>query len=162
MDFSKFRTPDWLVIGGGLLFLIAGFIDWFTVDDGAGGWNAFDYTLTGLIPWILIVGAAVLTFLRAGGVVKEGGAPWTLIVLGATGLGALLVIIRLIIGSAADDQGGPSDVDLDRAGGLWIAALAAIIATAGAFMAFQASGGNVRDLGDMDKMKSAFKNDRTT
>lgn len=159
MDFSKFKTPDWLVIGGGLLFLIGGFLDWFTVD-GEGGWNAFDYTLTGLVPWILIVGAAVLTFLRASGTLKDGGAPWNLIILAATGLGALLVLVRLIIGSDADDQGGPSNVDLDRAGGLWICAIAAVVAVAGAFLAFQASGGNVRDLTDMDKMKGAFKNDR--
>ena len=29
MDFSRFKTPDWLVIGGGLAVLVAGFIDWF-------------------------------------------------------------------------------------------------------------------------------------
>ena len=34
---------------------------------------------------------------------------------------------------------------------------ARIAAAAGAFLGFQASGGNVRDLTDMDKMKSAFK-----
>jgi len=157
MDFSKFKTPDWLVIGGGLVFLIAGFLDWFTVD-GAGGWGAFDYTFTGLIPWILIVGAAVVTFLLAGGILKAGGAPWTLIVLGATGLGTLLVLLRLIMGSDLGDQGGgPSNIDLDRASGLWIAVIGALVATAGAFLSFQASGGNVRDLTDMDKMKSAFK-----
>ena len=156
MDFTKFKTPDWLVIGGGLVFLIAGFLDWFTVD-GEGGWGAFDYTLTGLIPWILIVGAAVVTFLLAGGVLKAGGAPWTLIVLGATGLGTLLVLLRLIMGSDAGDQGGPSNIDLDRAAGLWIAVIGGLVATAGAFLAYQAGGGNVRDFTDMDKMKSAFK-----
>jgi len=158
MDFSKFKTPDWLVIGGGVVFLIAGFLDWFTVDGGP-GWGAFDYTFTGLIPWILIVGSAVITFLLAGGIMKAGGPPWTLIVLGATGLGALLVLLRLLIGSDAGDQGGPSNIDLDRAAGLWIAVIAAIVSVAGAFMAFQAGGGNVRDLTDMDKMKSAFKGD---
>ena len=101
MDFSKFKTPDWLVIGGGLVVLIAGFLDWFKLSDTDVGANAFDYTLTGLIPWILIVGAAVLTFLLAGGIIKAGGAPWTLIILGATALGALLIIIRVLIG--ADD-----------------------------------------------------------
>ncbi len=155
MDFSKFKTPHWLVIGGGLVVLIAGFLDWFELDEapGAAGANAFDYTLTGLIPWMLIVGAAVITFLLAGGIMKAGGAPWTLIVLGATGLGALLIIIRVLIG--ADDV--PDGLDVNRAIGLWLSAIGALVATAGAFLSFQASGGNVRDLTDMDKMKSAFK-----
>ncbi len=159
MDFSKFRTPDWLVIGGGLVFLIAGFIDWF--DTGPVSSTAFEFTFTGLIPWILLVGAAVLTFLRAGGILKDGGAPWTLIILGATGLGALLVLIRMIIGADASDLvSGAPDESLDRAGGLWIAVIGALVAAAGAFLSFQAGGGNVRDLTDMDKMKGAFRGDR--
>ncbi len=29
MDFSKFKTPDWLKVGGAAVFLIAGlFLDW--------------------------------------------------------------------------------------------------------------------------------------
>ncbi len=153
MDFSKFKTPDWLVIGGGLVFLIGGFLDWFKLKGTDIGANAFDYTLTGLIPWILIVGAGVLTFLLVGGMIKAGTAPWTLIILGATALGTLLVIIRVLIG--ADDV--PDGLDVDRAIGLWLCALAGIAATAGAFLSFQASGGNVRDLTDMEKLKSAFK-----
>jgi quinol-cytochrome oxidoreductase complex cytochrome b subunit len=167
MDFSKFKTPDWLVIGGGLLFLIGGFLDWFQVPGELGGQsagNAFDFILTGLIPWVLIVGAAVITFLLASGRLNTGGPPWGLVILGATAIGALLVLIRLIIGADASElfSGVPSDADpaLDRAGGLWICAIAAIVAAAGAFMSFQASGGNMRDLTDMEKMKSAFKNDR--
>lgn len=153
MDFSKFKTPDWLVIGGGLAVLIGGFLDWFTVDGFDGSANAFDYTLTGLIPWILLVGAGVVAFLLAGGVMKAGGVPWTLVILGATALGALLIIIRLLIG--ADDV--PDEIDVSRGIGLWLSALGAIAAAAGAFLGFQAAGGNVRDLTDMEKMKSAFK-----
>jgi hypothetical protein len=148
MDFSKFKTPDWLVIGGGLAVLIGGFLKWFTVDGFSGGPNAFDYTLTGLIPWVLVVGAAVITFLLATGVIAKGGTPWPLIILGATALGALLIIIRVLIGE---------DDPFDRGAGLWISALGGIVAAAGAFLGFQASGGNVRDLTDMEKMKSAFK-----
>jgi len=159
MDFSKFKTPDWLVIGGGLVFLIGGFLDWFQFE-GLSGPNAFDFTLTGLVPWILVVGAAVVTVLIAGGQLKTGNTPWSLIILGATGLGAVLVLLRLIIGSSVGS--GSSEVDLDRAGGLWICAIAAVVSAAGAFLAYQATGGNVRDLTDMDKMKGAFKIGRTT
>jgi hypothetical protein len=176
MDFSRLKTPDWLVIGGGLAVLIFGFIDWFKVGltgeerdalEAAGlstdapGANGFDFVLTGLIPWILIVGAAVVMFLLATGMMKAGSAPWTMIILGATALGALLIILRLLIGADASDvfSNVPSDQDrsLDRSAGLWLSALGAIAAAAGGFLGFQAAGGNVRDLTDIDKMKAAFK-----
>jgi hypothetical protein len=159
MDFSKFKTPDWLVIGGGLAVLIGGLLDWFSLEGYSGG-NAFDFFFTGTVPWILIVGAAVITFLRAGGVIKPGGVPWTLILLGATALGALLLLLRLIMGADLSDfgsLGGAPDISLDRAFGLYLTVLGGIAAAAGAFLGFQASGGNVRDLTDIEKMKSAFK-----
>ena len=34
MDFSKFKTPDWLKVGGALGFLIFGFMSWVKVDYG--------------------------------------------------------------------------------------------------------------------------------
>ena len=49
------------------------------------------------------------------------------------------------------------DFSLDRAFGLWFTVLGGIAAAAGAFLGFQASGGNVRDLTDLEKMKAAFK-----
>ena len=159
MDFSRFKTPDWLVIGGGLVVLIGGLLDWFSLEGYSGG-NAFDFFFTGTVPWILIVGAAVITFLLVGGLIKAGGVPWTLIVLGATALGALLLLIRLIIGADLSDFGdlqGAPDISLDRAFGLWLTVLGGVVAAVGAFLRFQASGGNVRDLTDIDKMKSAFK-----
>ena len=161
MDFSKFKTADWLVVGGGLAVLIGGFLDWFSVDGGGSFGNAFDFTLTGLIPWILIVAAAVVTFLLAAGVMNAGGTPWTVLVLGATALGALLLLVRLIIGADASDfvsiPEGQEDFSLDRAFGLWFTVLGGIAAAAGAFIGFQASGGNVRDLTDLEKMKATFK-----
>lgn len=160
MNFSKFKTGDWLVIGGGLVVLIFGFLDWFTLEGATGSANAFDFTLTGLIPWLLLVGAAVVAFLLAGGVVKSGNTPWTLILLAATALGALLILIRLLIGSDLGDHvdlGGTGDVGLDRAFGLWLSALGAIAAAAGSFLKFQEGGGNVRDFTDINKMRDAFK-----
>lgn len=160
MDLSRFKMPDWLVIGGGLAVLIFGFLDWFQANDISAA-NAFDFTLTGLIPWLLIVAAAVITFLRAARILKDGSAPWTLIVLGLAALGALLILLRLIIGADASDvttvPDGAQDFSLDRAGGLWLSAIGAVVAAAGAFLSFQAAGGNARDLTDIDKMRSAFK-----
>ena len=86
MDFSKFRTADWLVIVGGAMMFVAGFLDWF--DAGPVSPNAFDFTFTGLIPWLLLTAAAVIAFLLAGDVIKAGVAPWPLVLLVLTVLGA--------------------------------------------------------------------------
>ncbi len=61
MDFSKFKTSDWLKAGGALGFLIFGFFSWVKIDFGAdlgfavddSGGNVFDFFFTGIVPWIL-------------------------------------------------------------------------------------------------------------
>ena len=72
MDFSKFKTPDWLKVGGALGFLIFGFMSWVKVDWGGemglgsnSGGSVFDFFFTGTIPWILIMASAIVTVLLA-------------------------------------------------------------------------------------------------
>ena len=158
MDFSRFKTSDWLMVAGGLGFLIFGtFFDWIDVSiDGLGsgsGANAFDFFFTGAVPWILIVGVGVIAFLLAGGVIKPGGAPWPLILLAAAALGTLLVLIRLIFPGLGEDTDG---LDIGRGVGLILSTISAAVALAGAFMNFTASGGTLSDLTDMDKMRGSF------
>jgi hypothetical protein len=155
VDFSKFKTSDWLVVGGGAGMLIFGlFLDWAKVG-GASGNNAFDYFFTGGIAWLLIVGAAVVTFLLVAGVMKAGSLPWPLIILGATGLGALLMLLRLILGGGEEGAGGFT-VDLDRAAGMYLSFIAAIVAAVGGVMRFKESGGDLSDLKDINKIKESF------
>ena len=62
---------DWLVVAGGALVLVFGLFHWFSweIDNagvrGEGKSNAFDYFVTGFVPWLLVVGAAVVTLLLA-------------------------------------------------------------------------------------------------
>src|SRR5919106_2297705 len=142
MDFGKFKTADWLVIVGGAMVFVAGFLDWF--DAGPLSPNAFDFTFTGLIPWLLLVAAAVLAFLVAGEVITSGATPWPVVLLGLTALGAVLVLVRLVIGADLGDVvdlAGMPDQSLSRAGGLWVAAIGACIAAAGGVMKVQSSAG---------------------
>lgn len=152
MDLSKFKTSDWLMIGGGLGFLIFGtFFDWAKISFlgiSASGGNAFDFFLRGTVPWILFVAVGVLAFLLAGGVIKKGDLPWPLILLAAAALGLILNLFIVIA--------GPGD-GLDRAIGLWLSFLSAVVATVGAFMGFQESGGNLADLKDPNKLKASFR-----
>jgi len=155
VDLSKFRTSDWLIIAGGAAMLIFGLaLDWATYHSVSGN-NAFDYFFTGGIAWILLVAAAVVTFLLAGGLMKRGTLPWPLIVLGATALATLLMLIRLILGGGSEGAGGFS-VDLDRGAGMYVAFICSVVALAGAVLGFKESGGELSDLTDMNKLKSAF------
>ncbi len=151
MDFSKFKTSDWLMIGGGAAMLILGFaLDWTSVDTGlgsAGGDGPFDYFITGGIAWLLVVAVGVLALLLVMDKLPST-QPWPLIFLGATALATLLMLLRLILGARFDFA--------DRGIGMYGAFVWSAVALVGAFLNFQASGGNIKDLTDMDKLKSSF------
>ncbi len=166
MDFSKFKTSDWLKIGGAAVFLIFGFMDWVTIDykgfEGLGGGstsggNVFDFFWTGTLPWILVLATAVITFRLATGSMKEGGQPWGLIMLGATALAALLLLIRVVFNplegkDAVEAFGG----EVGRGIGMILSAVGGFLAFAGALKGFTEGGGSLSDLKDMNKMKSQF------
>ena len=151
MDASNFKTPDWLMIGGGAAMLILGFaLDWTTVDTGFGsasGDGPFDYFITGGIAWILIVAVGALAV--ADGLGKlPATQPWPIILLGMAAVGTLLMALCLLLGARFDFA--------DRGIGMYGAFVWAAIALAGAYMNFTSKGGNVKDLTDMDKLKSSF------
>lgn len=150
VDFSKFKTSDWLIVGGGALAVIAGvFLDWITASGFGGGANAFDFTLTGALPWLLLVASAVIAALLVMETIDAKSQPWPLILLGATGLAALLLLIRVVFNPGVPDG-------WSRGLGMILTAVAGFIAVAGAVMGFQASGGNLNDLKDINKIKASF------
>lgn len=157
MDISKFKTHDWLVIGGAAAVLVFTFMKWWKVDipfgGGSYGTTGFDHFFTGIVPWLLIVAAGVLTFLAAAGIFTlPDSIPKPLVFLAATALGTVLILLNLLIG-----PGIPSGVD--RGIGLFLSLLGGIVATAGAAMSFTASGGDFKDLTDPNKLKAAFDSD---
>ena len=161
MDLSKFKTSDWLKVGGAAVFLVFGFFDWVTVEYagfGAGsGGNVFDFFWTGTIPWILVLGTGILTFLMAAGMMNKGNLPWSLIFLAATGLAALLLLIRVIFNplegkDAVEAIGG----SVGRGFGMYLSVIGGLAACAGAVMGFQEEGGSMSDLTDMNKIKGQF------
>jgi hypothetical protein len=163
VDLSKFKKSDWLKIGGAVGFLIFGFLDWVTVElaggvDLGGGGNVFDFFWTGTLPWILIIATGVLTFLLAAGMMKPGSLPWPLIMLAATGLAALLLVIRIVFnpidGSDVIESAGGS---VGRGIGMILSVISGLVAFAGAFIGFKESGGELGDLKDMNKLKGAFQ-----
>jgi hypothetical protein len=155
MDLSKFKTSDWLVVGGGGAMLIVGlFFNWASYA-GSSGNHAFDYFFTGGIAWLLVVAAGVIAFLLATGTIKPSAMQWPTILLLATGLGTLLMLIRLILGGGSVGNSVVS-VDLDRGVGMYLGFIACAVAAVGAFMGFTASGGKLNDLKDVNKLKASF------
>jgi hypothetical protein len=163
VDLSKFKTSDWMKVGGAVGFLIFGFLDWTTVEGPGGvdlgsGNHVFHYFFTGTIPWLLIIGTGVITFLLAAGIMKPGSLPWPLIMVAATGLAALLLLIRLIFnpndGSEFIEAAGGS---VGRGIGLILSVVSGLVVVAGAFIGFKESGGELSDLKDMNKLKGAFQ-----
>ena len=157
MDFSKFRTSDWLIIGGGIGIFIFGFFSWVTVSGFGSGGNVFDFFFTGTIPWILLIAAAVVTFLLIQGTLKQDQLPWPIVILAATALASLLLLLRLIFNPIeGKDLIEAAGGDVGRGIGMFLSVVSGLVATAGAFLNFQASGGNIKDLTDVDKLKSSF------
>lgn len=152
MDFSKFKTSDWLIVAGGIgMFIFGTFFDWIKVSFAgfsASAGNAFDFFFTGTVPWILLIGAAVITVLLVLDVIKAGSLPWSLILLAATVLAALLLLIRVLFNPGVDGA--------DRAIGMWLSLISGIVAAVGGVLGYQASGGDLKDLTDMNKLKGAF------
>jgi hypothetical protein len=159
MDISNFKTSDWLKVGGGALFFIAGFLAWWKVDLGTFGSasaNAFDYFWTGTISWLIFTAIAVLTFLAAAGIFRlPENIPAPLVFLGGAALGTVLVIIRFF-------NDGTGVGGLDRGIGLFLALVGAIVALAGSYLAFTESGGNLGELGKSLQSKTAGASSEST
>ena len=150
MDISKFKTHDWLVIGGGIGMIIFGlFFDWWKIAGFGSGANAFDFFFTGTLPWLLLIAAAVVTVLLAMEKLDAKSLPWPLVIALATIVAAVLLLIRFLFNPGAPDG-------VDRGIGLILSFIAGLVSAAGGVMGFMASGGNIADFADMNKMKSAF------
>jgi len=147
VDLSKFKTSDWLMVGGGAAFLIAGFLPWlqFSAFGFSTNVNAFDLFFTATVPWIIFVAIGVLTFLSVAGIFKlPESVPVPTVFFLAGALGVLLVIIRFFYTQ-----------DLDRGIGLFLGLVAGIVATVGAYQQFTASGGNLGELGKNIQSKAS-------
>lgn len=144
MDFSKLSTGDKVIGGSGIALFLFSWLPWFKLDLGPfggtytqSGWHFF---VTGIIPVLLglVMVAWIVTTKLADVDLPELPVPQALLLLAMGGLAAVLVILRLLVGG--DDNG--SDV-LNRTFWLFLAVLSAIGLAAGAFLNFQADGGQL-------------------
>jgi hypothetical protein len=141
VDLTKLTTSEKLIAGSGILFLIAMFLPWYGIDTGFGsvdnsGW---DYFLGAILPLILIVvmvAQILVSKFSPNTNLPDPPVPWSQVHLFAGVVAAILVILRLLIGS--DDVGGVDvGVDLDRKIGLFLGVIAGIGAAVGGFLKSQ-------------------------
>ncbi|MEO5724394.1 MAG: hypothetical protein ABIQ39_11270 [Ilumatobacteraceae bacterium] len=150
MDLSKFKTSDWLKVGGAVVFLVAYFLDWTSSPFSSINLSGSDFLFRGTLPWLLVLAVGVITFLLAAQIIKSTSVPWQLIFLAATALATLLVLIYLIHPSYSGVTG------IGRGVGAFLALIGSAAALAGSFMGFTEGGGSLNDLKDMNKIKSQF------
>ena len=135
MDLNKLTTADKVIAGSGIVLFIAYFLPWFEAD-------AFGFTATAsgsdvgflwsTLPMLLgLIAAGIVIATKLFDVkLPDLPAPLGQILLGIGALAAVLVVLKLIIGE------DPSEI-IDRAYGLFIAALAAIGLAVGGYLKMQ-------------------------
>lgn len=158
MDFNKLSTGDKVLAGSGIALLIFSFLPWYTakakgglgVGSASSSNNGWDYFLTGIVPVLLalvLVGYVVVTKLLDGTKLPDMPVGWPIVVLGVAGLAALLVILRLIVGSGEDVPSYAKDlVDISRGFGLFLSVVASLGLAGGAFLKFQEDGGDFSNI----------------
>jgi hypothetical protein len=142
VDLSKLTTADKAIAGGGIAYLIFMFLPWYGIDIPFGGSvdnSGWDYFLGGILPLILIavmVAHVLITAFAPDTKLPDLPVPWSQVHLIAGVAAAVLVVLRLLIGS--DDVGGVDvGVDLDRKVGLFLALVAAIAVAVGGYLKSQ-------------------------
>lgn len=153
MDFSKFKPADWLKVGGAAGFIVFGiFLHWAKIEFmgvSETGNNVFDYPVRGIISLLLVLLVGVITLLGHQGK-SVGKVQWPIVNVLASAVATVLMLLLVIMGP--DDSG----FDLTPAIGLYLSLIATIASLAGSVMAFQAGGGNLNDLKDINKLKDSF------
>jgi hypothetical protein len=135
---DNLTTSDKLILGGGIVYLIAMFMPWWGIDTPIGTFSnsGWDYFLGGWIPLIIIAVLAAhvaITRFSPDTKIPDLPIPWSQGYLAAGITAAVIVVLRLLISS--DDVGNvDTNIDLDRKYGLFIAVIAAICVAAGSVM----------------------------
>lgn len=143
---DKLTTSDKLILGGGIAYLIFMFFPWYGFEESNqfvdvsynnSGW---DYMLGGILPLLLIlvmVAHVVITNFAPDTKLPDPPVPWAQVHLIAGAVAAVIVLLRLLIGS--DDIGSvDTGFDLDRKFGLFLALIAAIVVAVGGYLKSQA------------------------
>ncbi|MET0458155.1 MAG: hypothetical protein ABW195_02840, partial [Ilumatobacteraceae bacterium] len=141
MEREGFGLGNWLKAAGGLAFFVAGLLPWWRLEVSDGPLvktNAFTYDLTGLVPYVIFVGIAIVTIiietesLRLPRILVNP----TLTLLAAFG-GSVLVGIRFFMDGYDNTSLESDGYSITRGVGLYVAAVAALVVLAGSVLLFR-------------------------
>jgi hypothetical protein len=161
VDLSKLGTGQKIFAGAGLVYFIASFLTWYSIDfkgglslgsiGDANAWGDIGF-LWGSLWALLFLAGIVLLLLPAFGVAAPKLPAIAFLVVG--GLATLFTLLKLLIGESDSPELG---ITISASFGIYLAVIAAAAATYGAFLMFKESGGDLNDLKDMNKIKGAFQ-----
>lgn len=132
MDLNKLTTSDKIIAGSGILLFIAYFLPWFKLEafgvsvTASGSDVGFLWSTLPMLLGLVLAGTVIASKLFD---VKlpDLPIPWGQAYLIAGAIAAALVVLKLLIGEDF----------VDRAFGLFVAAIAALGLAAGGFLKFQ-------------------------
>ena len=141
MEADGFEVSDWLKSIGGVLFFVAGVLMWWELEFRNGlsfPTNAFDYRLTGIVPYVVFVGIAILTII----IQTESltlprflvNPVWTLV---AAAVATGLVVYRFFSDGYDNDDLEAANNEVNRGIGLYLALAGALIVLAGCVLAYR-------------------------
>lgn len=140
MDLDRLGLGEKIVGASAILLFIFMFFDWFSasvsgggtsVSEGANAWNALDN-----IPIILvlaIVAALAMVAIKLFEVAWQPPVAASLVVGGLSALSVLLILYRIIDTPGGGGSFGPISVDVSPAFGIFLALIAAVGMTYGAY-----------------------------
>ncbi len=133
MDLNKLSTSDKVIAGSAIALLIFSFLPWFEVDFGpfgsasVNGWEFFFWGILPVLLGLVMLAQIAITVFSPDTKLPELPVTWGQVHLGAGGIAAVLVILKLLIG----------EDPASRAFGLFLSVLAAIGLAVGGFLKFQ-------------------------
>jgi len=154
VDLSKISKGGQVFAGAGIVYFIASFLPWYSIDVpkelrgiydlSFNAWGDIGF-LWGSLWALLLIAGTILLVLPAFGVAAPKVPPVAFLAVG--GLALLFTLLKLLIGE---------DNPISASYGIYLAVIAAAAAAFGGFLLFQESGGDLNDLKDMNKIKSQF------
>lgn len=133
-------TNDTAVLGAGVLYLIASFLPFYGASVSGGGYKGGTSTTAWhgimILAILLVIAATAIVAVRVFGDLPDMPIGPRLAVLGASGIAAVITIIRVL----TLDRGTVFTLHYGPRFGAWLLIIVSIVLTAFAFMAFRESG----------------------
>lgn len=146
IDWAAISRGTWLALVGGVLLVIAPFLDWYSVSAevegitlvsiGGSGWDTTDVAKLVFVIGLVVLAVVAIELFAANITLPVAAST---VLLGLGGLAALLVLYRIV--DIPGDTEGLDGVDIGRSFGLFLALIAAGLVAAAGYLKLQESSG---------------------